>query len=75
MKFTLTIYCDNAAFGESRADETARILREIAKQVERDWLDGFARDSNGNAVGEWRFAESVAPRDTRTGKWHGNQMD
>ena len=37
MKFTLDIECDNAAFTddgeESRNNETARILREIAKQA------------------------------------------
>ena len=59
MKFTLTIDTDNAAFGDSdeeRANEVARILRELASAHEQagDTLAYYAlRDFNGNTVGVW----------------------
>lgn len=64
MKFILEISCDNAAFQpdgvESQhgaSDEVARILRDVAKHLERE---GCARprltDSNGNCVGGCKFS-------------------
>ena len=63
MKFTLDLACDNAAFTddgeESRNDETARILREIAKQLDAGYVKGFAYDGNGNRVGTFKFYEEA----------------
>lgn len=63
MKFTLNIECDNAAFtgdiDDSRNDETARILREIAKQLDAGYVKGFAFDLNGNRVGTYNFHEEA----------------
>lgn len=61
MKFQLDLACDNAAFtddgDDSRNDETARILREIAKQLDAGYVKGFAFDLNGNRVGTYNFIE------------------
>lgn len=54
--FTLKIKTDNAAFGDEPANETARILREIAKKLEASRIQGRAIDLNGNIVGEWVLA-------------------
>lgn len=35
MKFVVTIRTDNAAFNEDRSAEVARILRDVANQVEK----------------------------------------
>jgi hypothetical protein len=54
MNFTLKINCDNAAFEENIPGEVARILKELAQQIE----DGDnvppwnLRDLNGNLVGK-----------------------
>lgn len=56
MAFTLKIETDNAAFDENHGEEVARILREIADNLNFGnvfGLDGTARDINGNTVGEW----------------------
>ena len=62
--FTLRIETDNAAFYDDAGKkaplhEVARILREVANEVESD-CNSFGRkvsfrDINGNAVGEWRI--------------------
>ena len=61
MKFTLEIECDTAAFteggGDSRNEETARILREIAKQLDVGYVKGIVYDMNGNNVGIYKFYE------------------
>lgn len=57
--FVLKINCDNAAFeDDQRGEEVARILREVAKQVE----EGYTyipqlHDYNGNRVGTAAFYE------------------
>jgi hypothetical protein len=60
--FSLIIATDNAAFDDAEASETARILRAVADYLESGYLDGKARDANGNTVGEWRLnaAEGLA---------------
>lgn len=63
MKFTIQMTTDNEAFADGNmAHETARILREIARRIERDGVDEeqggtFAtiHDANGNDVGRWAF--------------------
>lgn len=70
--FTVSIETGNAAFdetpglGATRSREIARILRELADNVERhdygtgaqvDWL----RDINGNRVGTWKNAPDHKP--------------
>lgn len=55
--FTLKIRTANDAFAGAPEMEVARILREVALQVERGGVraDGIARDSNGNTVGTWQM--------------------
>jgi hypothetical protein len=51
MKFVVTIRTDNAAFDADRATEVARILRDVAHQVETHrYICGYAMDINGNRV-------------------------
>ena len=61
MRFTLTIDCDNAAFGDTKAErfrETAKILRDVAGRVGREgYGEGRVLDVNGNAVGRFGFEE------------------
>lgn len=58
MQFTMTpLACDNAAFEEQPAAELARILRHIARAVERGDFQGQAVDANGNTVGSWLVTE------------------
>lgn len=64
--FQLHVETDNAAFGETLPDvasELARILRRLAKEIERDGLPSSfdlerIRDSNGNSVGHYHHFES-----------------
>jgi hypothetical protein len=49
--------CGNAAFDEAPASEIARILRHVAKAVERGDERGQLVDVNGNTVGSWRVEE------------------
>ena len=46
--------CDNAAFDDAPASEIARILRHVARAVERGDELGQLVDANGNTVGSWR---------------------
>lgn len=61
MRFTLTIECDNAAFGESvtpRQRETVRVLRAVAERIAKGGdSDGKCMDANGNTVGRFGFEE------------------
>lgn len=51
-KFKIEIKMDNDAFQEDPALEVARILRELADNVERNGLGGrYLFDINGNMVG------------------------
>jgi hypothetical protein len=46
----------NAAFGDSdssRAEEVARLLREIAEDLDNGEVCGPVIDLNGNKVGTW----------------------
>lgn len=61
MQFILEIEIDNAAFdGRNSGSEVARIIREVATEIDDDALDlhdGFhatLRDINGNKVGAAR---------------------
>lgn len=63
--FELAFETENAAFADGNlAQETARILREVADRVEKF---GFAtheqtiRDINGNTVGAYYFANLTVP--------------
>ena len=54
--FRLTVRCDNDAFTPAAGRELARILREVASQIEyegdRDlWAYRTVRDVSGNDVG------------------------
>lgn len=54
--FILTMHTDNDAFRPNASNETARLLREIAEQIEGG-LDGKRiLDINGNTIGEWFFS-------------------
>ena len=59
----ITINTDNAAFSDCTSEEVARILHELATDLE---VDGFTylvgekanlRDYNGNTVGEFKVVE------------------
>ncbi len=55
----LFIETDNAAFADQPATELARILRALAKHIERDPARYIVlRDVNGNKVGECSISES-----------------
>lgn len=73
--FSLSFRTDNAAFcapddskfpeidgRAATATEVARILREVAKRLERGELEGAARDLNGNTVGAFEL-NGRNPRD------------
>lgn len=66
MAFTLSIKTGNAAFCDPDAEtendpaneaaeraEVARILREVAKDLEEGSASGTCMDVNGNSVGKW----------------------
>lgn len=57
MTFTVRIDTDNAAFGDHRDNEVARILRETADRLEdlRDTDIFTLSDCNGNVVGTAGF--------------------
>lgn len=64
---SLKLDCDNAAFEEDRAAESARILRRLADKIERGGGDycaeinngmpasGSLFDWNGNSCGSWEI--------------------
>ena len=59
--FTLSITCENEAFGPDdvcRAHEVARILRHVSRRLEAGHVTGQTRDENGNPVGSYAFAET-----------------
>ena len=55
--FTLFIETDNEAFRNpvwiADGQEIARILKEVASQVENGKEFGTIKDINGNTVGDW----------------------
>jgi hypothetical protein len=51
--FKIYLKTNNAAFTDDRDSELARILREVANQIEAGDSHGRCHDSNGNTVGEW----------------------
>lgn len=62
VQFDLAIRTDNAAFNDGVGVELARILREIAADLEKGNRRTFSgrfeviRDINGNTVGHLRFS-------------------
>lgn len=67
MRFTLTIDCDNAAFGNLEdaaqpAAEVVRILRYAADRIESGPSAGELCDANGNTVGRFGFEEPASSR-------------
>ena len=51
--FTLSIETENEAFTNGDGEVIARILKEVASQVENGKEFGTFRDINGNKVGNW----------------------
>ena len=55
--FKIEFDTDNAAFYDTDGGfspfAVADILRNIAREVERDYVEGKVRDINGNPVGAW----------------------
>ena len=51
--FTLSIETENEAFTNGDGEEIARILKEVASQVENGKEFGTLKDINGNKVGNW----------------------
>lgn len=54
-KLTLTIEANNDAFHDSKEQEVARILRELADKIESGADEVILRDINGNRVGIAEF--------------------
>lgn len=56
MKCTIEFQMDNAAFEDNSGAEAARILRELADEVEHYeveiGIDGTVHDINGNVIGK-----------------------
>jgi len=52
--FKLTFKTQNAAF-DAGPPEIARILRQVAENIERDYSEGTVRDINGNTVGAFKL--------------------
>lgn len=62
---TVRVELENAAF-EDNPEEAARILREMAGDVEQGYgAARIYRDINGNTCGAWKIAEEVKPRRMR----------
>lgn len=57
MTLRIEISSDTAAFDDEPEFESARILRDIATQVESGYDGGTVRDINGNSVGCWSFKD------------------
>lgn len=55
--FELHIDCDNDAFAVTPEAEVARILRDLADQIEQGYVFVYLRDANGNTVGTATFVE------------------
>ena len=51
--FALSIETENEAFTNGDGEEIARILKEVASQVENGKKFGVLIDINGNEVGNW----------------------
>jgi YD repeat-containing protein len=58
--FRLTFTTGNEAFEDEPNREAARILREIARTLERGDSYGYAYDHNGNRVGEFSLTQTEA---------------
>lgn len=57
--FELKFQTANAAFdGTGRATECARVLRDIADKLDRGCASDYARDINGNKIGDWWISTS-----------------
>lgn len=54
--FTLKIKTDNDAFVDSPSTELARLLREVADDIEAGTMSAKLVDRNGNIVGEFKGA-------------------
>lgn len=63
--FKLELETGNAAFDDCPITEAARILRDIADNLESGSQigGGPARDANGNRVGWWEMAPFALPRE------------
>lgn len=56
-RLTIRLNLENAAFDDAPMTEAARILRELADDLERGEITAGTRlrDSNGNTVGDCRL--------------------
>lgn len=65
-RFYLGIRMENAAFDDNPSGALAAILRDVAREIERDGLDRVVddersiRDTNGNRVGKYGM-QQVTP--------------
>jgi len=75
MKFTLEIDCDNAAFEDNgRETEVSSILYRLSQRLQLSaggHAPYFLYDSNGNTVGEARFAKIRLEKNFQSGEYHG----
>jgi hypothetical protein len=59
----IAFHSESAAFDENPSAECARIIRDIALDIEdsADYCEGNCRDINGNTVGSFSFTVRTAP--------------
>ena len=58
MAFRIEFDTDSAAFDDGLdAEESARILRDVARKLSDGQTSGRVRDANGNGVGTWKLGE------------------
>ena len=53
MRITISLETDNAAFGDNRLEEVARLVRQVANEVAKGYTGAFLLDYNGNRVGSY----------------------
>ena len=59
MRFTLVINSHDQAFCDDGQAETIRLLKDIAKKIERGSDYGVCLDTNGNRAGEWSLTTNI----------------
>ena len=62
-RFALEIDTTNDAFGDDPAPELGRLLRDVARHIQGDRIDGRILDANGNTVGSFGPAAADPVRD------------
>lgn len=72
--FRIEFDTDSEAFDDGLdAEESARILRDVARKLSDGHTSGKVRDVNGNSVGTWKLGDSGANDDVVKGVKLGTQ--